>query len=452
MVLTISIIACTPSVKISDKKRDEIDNTNYFSEPLGTDRITLIEDTTDALSSRIQMIRNSKETLDIALYKIKNTDLSRMYLSEIIDAADRGVKVRFLIDGNCIFFNSEVDKMMEIIQKNPNIEVKVYNPVNILEPWKIQFIMHDKFMISDMKYLILGGRNIDDRHYNPSGYDGKITNDRDVLVWKTDNCDKSSINQTKLYFDSLWEESATKRVKSKEKYDLKKTQYHNIKLEFISKNPKFYKKSFNDYLNSTVKTNKITLITNPIEPYKKEPWVAYHIKNICKNAKNKVEIQTPYMTKNPDILKLFTDLNDEKEVEIITNSLASSPNYPAFSNYVGSKKEFLSTGSTIYEFQSEDSIHAKSLRIDSNLSLVGSFNFDDRSVYLDTETMLVIDSEEFSEVLNDAFNTIKAKSLKVNLNGEYEKSDNIVETETPLLKRLATILIYLLLYPFRFLL
>lgn len=82
-------------------------------------------------------------------------------------------------------------------------------------------------------------------------------------------------------------------------------------------------------------------------------------------------------------------------MEYLTNSMASSPNYPAFSAYSSQRAKFLATGVEIYEYQSTDSIHGKSCVADGRISVVGSFNLDDRSLYIDTESVLIIDSPEF---------------------------------------------------------
>ena len=104
---------------------------------------------------------------------------------------------------------------------------------------------------------------------------------------------------------------------------------------------------------------------------------------------------------------------------LLTNSLASSPNLPAFSAYLWNRTELASSGLRIYEYQSSDSIHGKSVLIDDRLSAVGSWNLDERSVDIDTEVMLVIDSAPFQQLLRARQDEIMAQSLIVGPDGQY---------------------------------
>ena len=138
------------------------------------------------------------------------------------------------------------------------------------------------------------------------------------------------------------------------------------------------------------------------------------------------------------------------EVYYLTNSLASAKNLPAYPNYYFQRKKFLQAGVNIYEFQDTDSIHGKSFILDDRISVVGSFNLDSRSIYLDTETMLVIDSPELTRTFSDYHRKIIGQSLKVGKDNKYLPSDTV--TATPVLrgKRLTYFLSHLLLRPFQF--
>ncbi len=86
------------------------------------------------------------------------------------------------------------------------------------------------------------------------------------------------------------------------------------------------------------------------------------------------------------------------QLTYLTNSACSTPNIPGFSGYLRKKGKILKTG-PVYEYMGPGPIHAKSALVDDRFSVVGSFNLDPRSLHLDTETMLVIDSEPFNEHL-----------------------------------------------------
>ncbi|MFQ9798897.1 MAG: phospholipase D-like domain-containing protein [Clostridia bacterium] len=85
----------------------------------------------------------------------------------------------------------------------------------------------------------------------------------------------------------------------------------------------------------------------------------------------------------------------------------------------------MNTGITVYEFQGNHSMHNKSMLLDGDLSIIGSYNLDMRSTYLDTETMLIIHGEEFAETLEDAMLAMWDQSLKVTPEGDYEAREGV---------------------------
>lgn len=180
---------------------------------------------------------------------------------------------------------------------------------------------------------------------------------------------------------------------------------------FEEKNPALYERSLQDYLQDAVPTRKIVLLANPTHTRKKEPVVAYGMARLAQQAKSSVLLQTPYATANRYLLEHLEEINKSCPITVVTNSPASSPNLPAYSNYYSQRKKFLATGVSIYEYQSAHSIHGKSIVVDDRFSAVGSLNMDDRSFYLDTETMLVVDSPEFAQVLTGAVDTLRHNSL-----------------------------------------
>src|SRR5690606_32582637 len=172
-------------------------------------------------------------------------------------------------------------------------------PINLLLPWTIQNRLHDKFMIADQKYAMIGGRNIQYRFYAPDNHPGRITNDLDVLIINTsEQTDSSVIPQMSRYFDSLWSSSYTKPLKVK-RSDLKKGKAYQDALEaFITKerriNPHFFQSAI-DWLSHSYPTRRVTLIHNPIERLNKEPWIWYDLTRLVERAESSVFILSPYV-------------------------------------------------------------------------------------------------------------------------------------------------------------
>lgn len=381
---------------------------------------------------RIQMLRNAEQSLDIVYHAIQEGEASIAFLGEVLAAAERGVQVRIILDGKVGAVGNEL-KVLRTLVSHPNISCKMYNPISLLKPWEWNSVFHDKFIIVDHEFLLLGGRNIGDRYYNPENYEGEVTNDRDVLVWKTTDNNESALDQTADYMELLWQSKDCMVQKGRISDTSKYQSLIEKALLFEMNNPDYYVDPLDAYLDRMVTTSKITLIYNPINTTKKEPWVGYHLKELTMHATKSVILQTPYSTANSDLLDVLEQI--PAEVMMLTNSTASSPNLPAFSNYYSQRQKFIDTGISIYEFQSSDSIHGKSLVIDEKISVVGSFNMDDRSLYIDTETMLVIDSPEFAGVLLDAINHYKEQSLLVGTDNQYVLNEEVTPVPVSGLKK-----------------
>lgn len=458
--LVASTVPYISQKSVSESKKQEFDQTSYYGDgSAGPDRALVIETPADAMNVRLEMVRSAQTTLDIANHIIKDSETTQAFLGEIFAAADRGVKVRLLLDGKTTLFSGSVKDNLVALDAHPNIECRLYNPAGAFTPWRWHALLHDKFMVVDGKLLLLGGRNIDQRHFNPAGFEGSITHDRDVLVCQVfvDTAkNPSAAKQVTAYMDTLWEYELTRPISSKAMPEDEATGYWRSLLSarngLKDTNPQFYQKTLEDYLANTVMTSRITLIHNPIEANAKEPWVAYQLAQLALAAEDTVLLQTPYATGNKTLLATLAQVCENAELTMVTNSPASSPNLPAYSNYYMLRQKFIETGAEIWEYQHTDSIHGKSLIIDGRLSAVGSFNMDDRSFYLDTETMLVIDSPQFAAQLGGVIEDIKAQSLQVDTNNTYLPSQNVRELEASTGKRLAMAIVYALLRPFQFLL
>jgi putative cardiolipin synthase len=131
-----------------------------------------------------------------------------------------------------------------------------------------------------------------------------------------------------------------------------------------------------------------------------------------------VIIQTPYLVTTSLSRNLFKALVSRGvEVKILTNSLASNDNLEAFSGYQRDRKALLETGVLIYEFKPDAQIrkkimsdvmhkqlkevptfglHAKSMVIDDEITVIGTFNVDPRSANLNTESITIIPSKKIA--------------------------------------------------------
>lgn len=421
------------SPEVSPAYKDNFNLQKFYNDTTSVDRATIIESSQEALDIRLQILEQAKEKIAISSFSIKTDQSSKEIASAILAAANRGVKVQILVDGLRGYIDMEDDEIFYVLGTHPNIEIRYYNMLSFLKPWTANGRMHDKYFLIDDELLLLGGRNLSNYfigEYNTS----VLSYDRDILVFNTaarsNHSAKSVIPSIWDYFYTLWdceyckpafteipsrklENARTAKITLANLYQTIKTERPNL---FISVN----------YVSITVPTNKITLVANPIHIMAKQPYVWYELSELMKNASKRVYIQTPYAVLNKD---MYDDLEliqrKVPEVKILLNSRAVGDNFVASSDYTINKKKILKTKIMIYEFQGDHSMHNKSMLIDNNISVIGSYNLDIRSTYLDTEVMLVVHGEEFNQLLEGYIQAMEDQSLPVLSDGSYGENNNV---------------------------
>lgn len=374
---------------------------------MSQDRVVLLEDGSFAGLARINLIEQAKETIDIAYYSIDSGTMADTFLGGLVEAADRGVQVNIILDG---LVNNPRGKLRDTIYafaKHPNIELKLYEPLNLLRPWTWNNRLHDKLMMVDDKYAIIGGRNIGDKYFIKGKQETQV-NDRDVLIINTKQAQvkNSVISEMNDYFDKLWTHDFTKQSVKKLSDRQKQTgvTQTELLLENLQQLKKTHPKAFNrifDWNRMSISTKKITFIHNPVQRLSKEPWIWSEISSLMEEAEDSFTIESPYVIPTKKMLNYLGDISVPPEnVTIITNSLESTPNLLAFSGYMRHSNKIVSNGFNVLEFEGPNSIHGKTYVFDDRISAIGSFNLDARSTFLSTESMVVIDSTELADLLN----------------------------------------------------
>ena len=123
-------------------------------------------------------------------------------MAALLNAADGGVKVQILVDGINGTLYLKGSRNFRELTSHENVEVKLYNPITLIKPWKNNYRMHDKYLIADDFAYILGGRNTDDLFLG--NYIDSYNEDRDILVYETVPGEGNSYNQIQDYFKNKW--------------------------------------------------------------------------------------------------------------------------------------------------------------------------------------------------------------------------------------------------------
>lgn len=434
----------------------DYDVESFFSSDVSQDRIALIEDRAFALTSRINLITSAQEELDIVYFAIAHGETTDLFFAAVLESANRGVKVNILLDGLAHNFKGTAKDTLYSLVDHPNIDVKFYEPLDLFKPWTWNNRLHDKFILVDNKYLMLGGRNLGDKFFLED-YSGEIVEDRDVVVVNTltDDVEDSVIREVREYFTYIWShEYSQALVGNLSDANIRRGTDRSGLLEdkieeFRRTQPHLFANI--DWHTLSLPTKKISFIHNPVTRLNKEPWVLEHITKLMEEAEDQILIQSPYLVPNKPMQRNFTAKEINAPITVVTNSVAASPNLFGMAGYLKHRRD-IADSTALYEYQGEGSLHAKTYIIDDYLSIIGSFNADARSAFLSTEIMLVVDSEEFAQVLLSAVDELMAQSLEVGADYNYIDNPNVPVRKSSLDKRILVRLLYYVFYPLDFLL
>lgn len=407
--------------------------------------VYVLEDAQEAMINRAWLCEYAEKSIDVQYFIFEIDRIGLIGIDYLVRAAERGIKVRVIVDD--ILLKSNADELLALNSLD-NFSIKIYNPsINIGKklPKKLWNIatdfrnvnqrMHNKTFIVDNNIAITGGRNVANQYY---GYDENFNyRDRDVLlIGKETNSMQSSFNE-------YWNHPLCSDIKSisQDSILVKKVKNHIIDLHNYACNPENFSLESRNQINSTPYpfkniidnknlywTEKVDFIydkpgkNNQKKGLKGSGETTKVLENLIRNAKKYINIQTPYLVTTDygkDILK--EAINKGVKVRILTNSLASTDNIEAFSGYKRDRNELLKIGVEIYEFKPDAKIqekvlksnlicilnekpkvglHSKSMVIDDELTVIGTFNFDPRSANLNTECFALIKSEKVASQVN----------------------------------------------------
>jgi len=421
-----AIVPFSSQPVVGQKTMDKVAQTTFMSEDIGKERAMIIDQNGDALAERIRLISQAHEKVILSTFEFRSDESGKDVLAALIDAAKRGISVQVLVDGLGALTRMTNNDYFIALSSLENAEIKVYNPICILKPWNLMSRMHDKYMIVDDKVYILGGRNNYD--YFLGDHQGHKNYDWDVLIYQHDQVAQHSLQQLNDYFNNIWELTICEFYHDDidEQYDQDiieaceelQTRYQNLKMT----KPEWFKQI--DYVQETLPTHHVELVSNPIHNQIKEPIVYYTITELMMQAEKQVKFHTPYIINNEYMMeRLKMVCHKVPEVIMMTNSVANNGNPFGAMEYQDRKDEILATGLQILEYDGGISYHGKCLTIDDRLSAVGSFNQDMRSAYIDTELMLVIDSQEVNKDLNEKMQFYENNALKVIDKDTYQLED-----------------------------
>ncbi|MBD5132652.1 MAG: hypothetical protein HDT28_08730 [Clostridiales bacterium] len=378
------------------------------------ERALLLPSSASSFARRLRLIEDAKKSVDFMVYDVRKQDYAFYFFTALVRAADRGVKVRIVLDGKFGRLNGKLSALGKIVSSHDNIELYYFNEANILDPGGLMTLMHDKVTIVDGETVIVGGVNMGSSWY---------LDNFDMEVMITNSGEFGASGQATRYFEHVITDNLSRRIKSKKFAENKKAEYEKQFKEFYAKSE--FANAEVDYSKQGTAVDRVTFVSNKISDKKKSPIVWQAVCNLMRNAETST-IVTPYALLQNDKKQEIREIaQTNKSFKIITNSLYNTRNV-AYADYYYSRADYINNSITLLEYMTDDQTHAKLFSVDNRYSVIGSFNLDERSAHIDTESVVVIDGEAFNGVLNDYIETqFVSNSVEVGADNEYIPSDTV---------------------------
>lgn len=410
----------------------------------------------DAYAVRLLLVKAAQKSIDLQYY-IWHDDLTgRVLHNQLLAAADRGVRVRLLLDD---MDTAGKDDILHIIDAHPNIEIRLYNPFAnrdnragdfITDTSRVNRRMHIKTLTVDNQATIFGGRNIGDEYFGAAERVG--FSDLDALAIGPVVNEVS--DQFDLYWNSDWvyplaafkpEEAVTKeRItdfrKQSDAYleEAKKSQYSAAirVLDIVEKKMSEFEFTWGKWTLVFDQPSKVEA-----KEVKAETHLGPQLMKAFEAAQQEVIIVSPYFVPGTEFTEYLVSLVDRGvRVRIVTNSLAANDVSLVHAGYKRYREALVSGGVELYEYKpltgapvkkkkskwtgsSRASLHGKYFSFDQHYVFIGSFNLDARSVVLNTELGVYFESPEYGAYISEAFDThalIKAYRVLLTDEGELE--------------------------------
>ena len=438
-----------PKFRKNTQTDAEAMKSSFESDVPGVEQILCVDDNEEALLWRLRMIGSARESIVLATFDLRPDENGTKVMAALFQAAERGVNIKLLVDGIYEIPFLKRSRVFHALVSHEKVETGLYNPVDMTGLFRANYRMHDKYLIVDDSMYLLGGRNTNDiflgEHRNG------INVDRDILVCDTTHGKGESLQQLKAYFDKIWKEPCVKKEKKRnrknytEEYELFKEAYKELKEKY----PDI--ESYTQWKKDTYPADKITLISNGTAAKKKKPDVLETIATLADGQEN-VVIQTPYVICDEYMYDVLRRISEKAEIKIILNAVEKGSNPWGCTDYLNHKQDILDTGANVYELMNQHAVHTKTVLVGDNLSIVGSYNLDMRSTYLDTELMLVIDSGQLNEQIQSIADEYVEKSREVKSDGQTTIGAKYKEKQQKTSKHVFYQILRILICPIRHLL
>jgi len=427
----------------------------------------------EALASRLLMAARAEKSIDVQYYLIKSDIVGRTFVYSLLQAADRGVRIRLLVDD---MFTSGYDVGLAALDSHPNFEIRIFNPFHRGSAGKFKSAvsgfgrinrrMHNKSFTVDNQITLIGGRNIADEYFG-AHEDAKF-GDLDVAAVGP------IVREVSDMFDTYWNHETALPVGAFVKeledpdaaltelqaslaeapHEAERSKYADAVrsriLGFVESDKDVFEwapyqlvvDSPDKGIKARARTGEIELIMTPL------------IESI-RSAEKEVVLISPYFVPLKEGINGLSKLQARGvNVTVITNSLAANNQFMVHGGYAPSRKPLLTAGVKIYEVRpdaevsgtefvnasgAKATLHTKSFIVDRSHVFIGSFNFDPRSANLNTELGVIIHDPDLAELYSEKIdNDLRSQTYEVFLNEKgkvrwrsFEDGEEVIYDKEP---------------------
>lgn len=370
------------------------------------------------MTLRLRMIDAAQEEIILSYFSTTEESDPAQILAALKIAAERGVKVRFMVD----YLSDRLSANMLKYLGEIGIEMRYFNAPTLRNIFRFDRRMHDKLLIVDRHYLLVGGRNLDERYFEPDLNVSGTFYDYDEMYTGT------VAREAAQYFDERWKSSWTTRANMRRNerrtrrpdnreeyilleagteaaYNLRKSEARDKPLEQLVIKP----------------CTKVAFVANhPHKRKRNRPVEEAFIAEIDR-AQKTIDLQNAYILfTRPVKRSLRNALDRGVQVRIVSNSLQSFDIPTFYGSYLNLRPRLLRWGIEIHEFRKAQTMHSKVAIMDSATTIVGSFNLDPRSAKRNSETIVIAYDTAAAHSLTNYFQTSLDSSWTILPNGMPE--------------------------------
>lgn len=408
-----------------------------FREHEGESAIHVLGSGLDAFAARVAIIDGAERAVDAQYYIFHDDITGGMLLERMLAAADRGVRVRLLIDD---LGTTGFDDPLAAANVHPNFEVRLFNPrargqwnglaksLDMLRrPARLNHRMHNKMLSGDGLAAVVGGRNVGDEYFDAT--EGVNFTDLDLLATGPVAVELGE------QFDLFWNSEYTERLDGWSSFERDEADLAELKSELTRRHQEALDSRYAERLRESAIVQDLLQGTLPVIwaptiarsdlPRKivarddeiEATLLRTRLREELPEPQHDLLIVSPYFVpRDAGVEHLVALVQRGVRVRVLTNSLSATDVPSVHAGYKNYRKDLLEGGVELHELQisgdlmaeghrtgffgsSSASLHAKTFLIDEQYVFVGSLNLDPRSVDLNTELGLIVNSAELATEL-----------------------------------------------------